>query len=285
MLNGKKMSKSTGNSLSLRQSVEKFGADATRLSLADAGDGIEDANFEEKTANANILRLHTLIDWCAEVVANKDKLRSGPKDSFWDRSFENQINNLIQLTNDAYGKSLYKDATKFGFYELQTARDLYREATADIGMHIDLVLGWIRTQALLITPIAPHFAEHVWRKFLGEKSSIQTARWPEPSAAVDNSITEALAYVSGTVKTVRDAEILLTKKSKGKNAAAAAAAAAKYNERAPKLLRIFVAKNFPEWQDKCVSIVQAHYSAETGTFDDKAIREQLAKDGMLKDKR
>jgi leucyl-tRNA synthetase len=64
MLNGKKMSKSTGNVLSMVESVEKFGADATRLSLADAGDGIEDANFEEKTANANILRVHTLISWC-----------------------------------------------------------------------------------------------------------------------------------------------------------------------------------------------------------------------------
>ena len=282
MLNGKKMSKSTGNSLSLRQSVEKFGADATRLSLADAGDGIEDANFEEKTANANILRLHTLIEWCGEVVANKDKLRSGAKDTFWDKSFENQINNLIQLTNEAYEKSLYKDATKFGFYELQTARDLYREATSDVGMHVDLVLRWIRIQALLITPIAPHFAEHVWRKFLGETASIQTARWPQPSAPVDNSITEALAYVSGTVKTVRDAEILITKKSKGK---AAAATPVKYNERAPKICRMFVAKNFPEWQDKCVSVVQQHYDAANGTFDDKAIREQLAKDGMLKDKK
>jgi len=64
MLNGKKMSKSTGNSLTLRNGVDKFGADAMRLTLADAGDGIEDANFEEKTANANILRVHTLLGWC-----------------------------------------------------------------------------------------------------------------------------------------------------------------------------------------------------------------------------
>ena len=64
MLNGKKMSKSTGNSLTLREAVDKFGADATRIALADAGDGIEDANFDEKNANAGVLRLHTLIDWC-----------------------------------------------------------------------------------------------------------------------------------------------------------------------------------------------------------------------------
>ena len=64
MVNGQKMSKSKGNAMTMRQCIEKFGADATRLCLADAGDGIEDANFDEKTANANILRLHTLIAWC-----------------------------------------------------------------------------------------------------------------------------------------------------------------------------------------------------------------------------
>lgn len=70
MLNGKKMSKSTGNSLTLHESVNKFGADATRLALADAGDGIEDANFDEKTANAAILRVHTLIEWCQVSLFN-----------------------------------------------------------------------------------------------------------------------------------------------------------------------------------------------------------------------
>lgn len=64
LLNGEKMSKSTGNSLTLKDSISKFGADATRIALADAGDGIEDANFDETVANATILRLYTLIEWC-----------------------------------------------------------------------------------------------------------------------------------------------------------------------------------------------------------------------------
>lgn len=64
MLNGAKMSKSTGNFLTLRDAVDKFGADSCRLALADAGDGIEDANFDEKNGNANILRVHTLLGWC-----------------------------------------------------------------------------------------------------------------------------------------------------------------------------------------------------------------------------
>lgn len=34
-----------------------------RMALADAGDGIEDANFVEKMADAGILRLYTFLDW------------------------------------------------------------------------------------------------------------------------------------------------------------------------------------------------------------------------------
>jgi len=104
MLNGEKMSKSTGNFLTLDETVKKFGADASRVALADAGDGIEDANLEESVANAAILRLYNLKEWCEEVVklGNEGQLREGPKDSFWDRVFENEMNDLVQKTRVQY---------------------------------------------------------------------------------------------------------------------------------------------------------------------------------------
>lgn len=281
MLNGAKMSKSTGNSLSLRQSVEKFGADASRVSLADAGDGIEDANFEEKTANANILRFHTLIDWCADMMEaiKAGKLRTGAADSFWDKTFANEINTAIATTKDAYDRSAYKEVTKMGFYELQSSRDLYREATADIGMHADLIAHWIKTQALLIAPIAPHFAEHVWKGILGNESTVHNAAFPTAQAE-DAAMTAAAAYVRGTIKTIRDAEIAVTrKKVKG------AAPQAKYDERKPKEVSIFVADEFPAWQDTCVQAVQKHYDAATGKVDDAKVREEIAAAGLLKDKK
>ncbi|WFD36560.1 leucine--tRNA ligase [Malassezia cuniculi] len=282
MLNGLKMSKSTGNSLSLRQAVDKFGADATRVSLADAGDGIEDANFEEKTANANILRLHTLIEWCEDMMRqiNEGKLRTGEPDSFWDRTFLNNMNAAVLATKDAYERAAYKEASKLGFYEFLSARDLYREATADVGMHADLVRHWIATQALLIAPIAPHFSEHVWRAVLGNETTVHDARFPEPTKPVDSALTAAFAYVRGTVKTIRDAEIAVTRR-KGK----AAAALPRYDERQPKEVSIFVADAFPAWQDTCVAAIQKNYDAATSKVDDVKVREELAAAGLLKDKK
>ncbi|KAL1441111.1 hypothetical protein MTO96_008853 [Rhipicephalus appendiculatus] len=59
LLNSEKMSKSTGNFLTLADALDKFSADGMRLALADAGDGIEDANFVETMADAwNLASVH-----------------------------------------------------------------------------------------------------------------------------------------------------------------------------------------------------------------------------------
>ncbi|PCH43011.1 leucyl-tRNA synthetase [Wolfiporia cocos MD-104 SS10] len=278
MVNGQKMSKSKGNSMTMRQSVEKFGADAARLCLADAGDGIEDANFDEKTANANILRLHTLITWCEEMMQDKSKLRSGPR-NYHDRVFEEEVIGLINTTKRYYEAMEYKDAVKYGFYELQTARDWYREVSADVGMHVELVEWWIRVAVLLICPIAPHFSEHIWKTVLKEPESVHLARWPE-SRVADQTIIDAAAYMRGTIKTMRDAELSLLKKmNKGRQGQA------QYDPTKPRAVRIYVATTFPEWQDACVQTVKEAYSPVTDKVDDVKVRELLTQRGLIKDKR
>ena len=57
------MSKSTGNFLTMRDSINRFSADGTRLALADAGDTLEDANFVFEMADAGLLRLYSQIEW------------------------------------------------------------------------------------------------------------------------------------------------------------------------------------------------------------------------------
>jgi len=60
-----------------------------RFSLADAGDGIEDANFVEAMADAGILRLYAFYEWVKDMIAARDasRLRTGPANTFSDRVF------------------------------------------------------------------------------------------------------------------------------------------------------------------------------------------------------
>lgn len=176
MLNSAKMSKSDGNFLTLYESIEKFSADGTRLCLADSGDSIEDANFVETTADAGILRLFTFIEWVKEMIASKLSFRTGSKGSFYDRVFISEMNFLIKETDENYKKMLFREALRTGLFEFQRARDTYREL-CNGNMHVDLVFEFIERQALIMAPICPHVAEHIW-SLLGKKESILKARWP-----------------------------------------------------------------------------------------------------------
>jgi leucyl-tRNA synthetase len=171
MLNGEKMSKSTGNFLTLREAVDKFGADATRIALADAGDGVEDANLDENVANSNILRLYTLKEWCEEVSKDRN-LRTDTKDLFFDKLFVNEMSEIVRQAYQHYDATNYKLALKSSLFDFTSARDFYREATiaAGIGMRKDLVLRYIELQALLLAPIAPHWCDYIWQELLHKVS-------------------------------------------------------------------------------------------------------------------
>ena len=102
LLNSEKMSKSTGNFLTLSQAIDKFSADGMRLALADAGDSVEDANFAENVAEAGILRLFTFVEWVKEVLGKDNvtiPLRSDADNvTFHDAVFESEMNKLVADT-------------------------------------------------------------------------------------------------------------------------------------------------------------------------------------------
>ena len=290
LLNGEKMSKSTGNFLTLEEATGKFGADATRVALADAGDAVDDANFDETVANSNILRLFELRKWCEEMVQeaqllssaeeyikareakslkNSDVIQRTGEKTLWDNLFENEMNGIVSETITHYKAYLFKLALKSGLYDLTSARDFYREATraAGIGMHHDLIKRYIELQSLMLQPIASHWAEYMWRDVLGHDTTIQNARWPEVPAT-DNSLTAAREYVRNTQGSITAAEGAQQRKlAKGKTAS--------YDPKADKKLSIFVAASFPSWQDRCVELVRQNFS--NMTVDIKAVVGKLDK--------
>ncbi|KAF2655944.1 leucyl-tRNA synthetase-like protein [Lophiostoma macrostomum CBS 122681] len=275
-LNGKKMSKSTGNFLTLQQAVSKFGADATRIAMADAGDGIEDANFDESVANSNILKLFELRKWCEEMVRNavivadgdgfkhsrdNDRIKnvdsiqrkSGSPRVLWDDMFDNELNSLITETKKYYEQTTFKSALKAGYFDFTAARDFYREVTkaAGLGMHEDLVKRYIELQALLITPVAPHWADYIWQEVLGKKETVQNALWPEVPEA-DAPLTAAREYVRTTASNITSAEGAQVKRlAKGKTTL--------FDPKKDKKITIFVAQEWPTWQKKYTDLLRTSY--------------------------
>ena len=139
------------------------------MTLADAGDTVEDANFVESSADANLLRLYAFYEWCKETVENKTAMRdeNTPKETYSDKVFESEINRAIQVTKQHYDNMMFKEALKSGFFELQSARDRYREVSASESLHSGLIMRFIQVQLILLSPICPHICEHIWTTVLG----------------------------------------------------------------------------------------------------------------------
>lgn len=273
LLNSEKMSKSTGNFLTLSQAIDKFSADGMRLALADAGDTVEDANFVETMADAGILRLYTWIEWVKEMIANQATLRSGPADTFRDHVFASEISCGIIKTEQHYEKMMFKEALKSGFFEFQAAKDKYRELAIE-GMHRDLVFRFIEVQTLLLAPICPHICEQIW-SMLEKPESIMKASWPVASP-FDEILIRSSQYLMETAHELRLRLKNYMTPAKGKKNDI------KPPER-PSHCTIYVAKNYPTWQHITLTVLRRHYQANNGNLpDNKVIATELSSLSELK---
>lgn len=267
LLNSEKMSKSTGNFLTLYDAVEKFSADGMRLALADAGDGIEDANFVEVMAEAGLLRLYTMLEWVREMIATRESLRSGAF-TFNDRVFENEINMSIEVTQKHYEEMKYKEALRTGFFEFQMMRDKYREVEIE-GMHRDLVFRYIEVQTLMLSPICPHICEYIWA-VLEKPTSIMHASWPV-AEKYDNVLIQSSQYLMDAAHDFRKRLKGFTATGKGKKEVPP-----------PTHATIFIAKSYPPWQNTILTTLRTMFDESKGFPENKQIATALQKIPELK---
>ncbi|CAJ0941487.1 unnamed protein product, partial [Mesorhabditis belari] len=274
LINNEKMSKSTGNFLTLTESIERFSADGMRFSLADAGDGVEDANFVFTMSDAAILRLYNMLEWIQEMISlRKDKsFRKTNANRFCDKVFANEMNKLVNETAQHYEKTNFKEALLSGFFQYQAARDQYRDVCGgDLEMNEDLVFRFIETQALILSPICPHIGEQIW-ELLGKEKMIVNELWPK-TEPVDEQVLKEWAFFEEAVRGFRLKLIAyMNPKKKGVPL-----------PEAPTIATIYVAKEYPGWQRSVLEILNQQYQANNNQLpDNKIISGIIAKDEALK---
>ena len=137
------------------------------------------------------------------------------------------------------------------------------------------ILRYVTLQALLISPIAPHWAEYIWLEVLEKTETVQRAQWPSDVPRANPALTAAREYIKTTSSNITSAEAQAAKKmAKGKTAA--------FDPKKPKRLTIFAATNFPAWQEKYVDLVRQMFDATTLSIDDKDLKGKVSKMGEVK---
>jgi leucyl-tRNA synthetase len=183
--------------------ADQYSADAIRVALADSSDTNDDGNFEEVTANAAILRLTKELTWITEFLAPSAALRTGSR-NLADKVFSNAISCAAHAARTAYENMLFRDALKASMYELQNARDAYRVQLGGDGMHKEVVDEYLDVSVRTLTPICPHWCEHVWGSVLGKEGSVLVSGWPQV-ATPDFVLKTAAEFIEKLVGQLKSA--------------------------------------------------------------------------------
>ncbi|MGC9191080.1 MAG: leucine--tRNA ligase [Conexivisphaera sp.] len=195
---GKKMSKTAGNFILARDAVAKWGADATRVAEALAGDpGLEDPSFDSKAAADAVEELYS---WYEFAVNNYGKGRdSRLKVDDW---FESVLNRTLMEVDGLMSETKFRSALVAGFYELQNKFRWYLRRSGGVPNR-ELQARFIEAQTLILAPFAPHVAEEIWSS-IGKEGLISLSRWPEADASkVRPELEAAEDIVRRTLEDVR----------------------------------------------------------------------------------
>jgi len=199
MVNAEKMSKSVGNFITLNEAIHTYSADCTRMAMADAGDTQEDANFSTETANQSILRLTAYEEWAEKCV---EGLESDREKNFFDQVFENEINRTIACAYKAYCDMQFRDALRLVWFEMENVRGEYRIFT-DGDYHAGLMRKFMEAQVIMMSPICPHFCEHIWTKVLKKEGLCCKQAWPTPSAAYSEILHRQYVVLQADLRAFR----------------------------------------------------------------------------------
>ncbi len=195
-LQGREMSKSKGGSIYLRQALDDWGADATRITLAQGGEGLDDPSFDQDFAATVGKKLAALVDSATNEWKTDKRWRTV------DSWFRSVLHRAVADAREAMDGMHHRTALKHGFFDLQRNWSWYLRRRGNVP-NADILQEFTGAQAKLLAPFTPHVAEEMWRGVGGE-GLIQVAPYPEASQEALDPRAEALeVYLKDTLDDVR----------------------------------------------------------------------------------
>ena len=173
LMDGKKMSKSMGNIIPLRQAIRKYGADPIRAAILVSSELLQDADFDIASVDSISRRFSLLLLNCK---AEPDGPCTEPED-MWLLS---RLNKTIHETTMLVEKMRLREALHTILYSLDSDIQWHAKRMAARGRtERPAVLGKITSaRTLMLSPFVPHVAEEMWEK-LGNKTRASKSSWPE----------------------------------------------------------------------------------------------------------
>jgi leucyl-tRNA synthetase len=191
LIDGVKMSKQEGNFITVKDGVEKYSKDALRFTLAYAGDGDSDANFETCTAENMQDKLSRKMEEIHEML-DDESYRISSEYTLTDRFFMNQIQSCIVDIRTSFDEFRFKDVCRYGLFEMDNYR---REYMKWGNPRKDLLVQSIETQLLMLAPVIPNWVQSVYNSSnIWGCRQVSDCKFPIVNIIDENCIQKAMFY-------------------------------------------------------------------------------------------
>jgi leucyl-tRNA synthetase len=196
LMDGKKMSKSMGNIIPLRQAIRDYGADPIRLAIIISAELLQDADFNLESVSGIKNKLVALLDECSELKPGKSgKLQAEDK---WILS---KLQSLISDIAISIEKMRLREALHSNLFSFEGDLQWYlKRAKAKGRADYTGILHEINTKRVaMLSPFAPHIAEEMWEK-LGNSGLVSQSSWPAVLAgSIDANAIQSEELLKGIV--------------------------------------------------------------------------------------
>ncbi|NWK06401.1 leucine--tRNA ligase [Marine Group I thaumarchaeote] len=174
LMAGKKMSKSMGNIIPLRDAVRKHGADPIRLTILISAELLQDADFNVEAINGIKNKLESMYE-----NSTKTKAEEIPELEPEDKWILSMLQNLALNVSQSMDKIRFREALHHILYDFDSELQWYLKRTkSKQRTNISGILHKIlSSRVLMLSPFAPHIAEEIWKK-LGNSELASKSAWP-----------------------------------------------------------------------------------------------------------
>jgi leucyl-tRNA synthetase len=174
LMEGKKMSKSMGNIIPLRDAIRTHGADPIRLAILISAELLQDADFNLEAVRGIKNKLENMLDECSKY--KPDQSNNLEQEDKWLKSRLQQL--VLEITS-AMEKMRLREALHYVLYQFDSDIQWYlKRAEAKNRKDITSTLHEIfSARVAMLSPFAPHIAEEMWQK-LGKLGVVSKSLWP-----------------------------------------------------------------------------------------------------------